>query len=90
MKTSIYKKDSWHYRIATSENMLIPNIFNQREEWNTTECCYEIQPPMTPVLTGELFFYPKILNMKTLFFRTGFSYSFTYKIFRYKYVYNFS
>lgn len=45
MKTSIYKKDSWHYRIATSENMLIPNIFNQREEWDTTEYCYKIQPP---------------------------------------------
>lgn len=29
MKTTIYKKDSWHYRINTSENMLIP-LFTQK------------------------------------------------------------
>lgn len=29
MKKTTYKKDSWHYRINTSENMLIPMI-NQK------------------------------------------------------------
>ncbi len=45
MQTTCYKKNSWHYRIATSENMLIPNIFNQTEHWNYDKEHYEKRAP---------------------------------------------
>lgn len=45
MQTTCYKKNSWHYRIATSENMLIPNIFNQTEYWNYDKEHYEKRAP---------------------------------------------
>lgn len=45
MQTTCYKKNSWHYRIATSQDMLIPNIFNQTEYWNYDKEQYEKRAP---------------------------------------------
>lgn len=62
MKKTTYKKDSWHYRINTSENMLIPMI-NQKygsvdgywgkvppedscTYWSNTVLYYLLQVPM--------------------------------------------
>lgn len=43
MKSTTYKKDSWHYRINTSENMLVP-LITQRYDWDENDH-YCKQPP---------------------------------------------
>ena len=44
MKSTTYNKDSWHYRINMSENMLIP-LITQRYGWDLTGH-YCKQPPI--------------------------------------------
>lgn len=50
MLETTYKKDSWHYRIVISKNMLIKNMFNTNQQWlpledDDKEFCYQYYPP---------------------------------------------
>jgi len=50
MLETTYKKDSWHYRIVISKNMLINNMFNTHQKWlpledDDKEFCYQYYPP---------------------------------------------